>query len=270
MGRPDWAPPEVDIDRPASSRIYDYMLGGSHNFAADRAVAEKAIAAFPQLPTVLRENRRFLGRAVRYLAAEAGIDQFLDLGSGIPTVGNVHDIAGEVNPETRVLYVDIDPIAIAHAGAILADHPRAHAVQSDLRKPLSILADPEVTGLLDLSRPVAVLLVATLHFIPEDAQAAGIVADLRDALPSGSYLALSHATEEGQLPVGQRDAQEVYARSDNAVIMRTQEQIAALIDGWEPVPPGIVRCPLWHPDPADEISPEAADLPAYCVVAKLP
>jgi SAM-dependent methyltransferase len=261
-------PPGVDIDRSASSRIYDYMLGGSHNFAVDRQVAERAMAAMPQLPLVLRENRAFLRRAVRFLAGEAGTSQFLDLGSGIPTAGNVHEILAEINPAARVVYVDIDPIAVIHSRAILADNPHATAIQADLRRPLAILGDPVVRELLDFDRPVAVLLVATLHFIPDGQNPAGVLAQLRQALAPGSYVAISHASEDGQPPAGQRDAQKVYARADNAVIMRSQQEIGALLDGWELVPPGIARCPLWRPDLGDGPSADAAQFPGYGAVGR--
>jgi hypothetical protein len=270
MERPSWAPPDVDIERPTASRIYDYMLGGSYNFAADREVAKKAIAAMPDLPAVLRGNRAFLGRAVHWLAADAGITQFLDLGSGIPTVGNVHEVAGRVNPAARVVYVDIDPIAVAHSLAILYGNPNATAIQADLRRPQAILADPAVSATLDLSRPVAVLLVATLHFLPDSEHPVDILVRLREALPAGSYVAISHATEDLRALAGQRDAQEVYARSNNAVVMRTHGEIAALLDGWDVVPPGIVRCPVWHPEPGDELGPDAYEFPGYAAVARRP
>ena len=269
MDRPSWAPPDVDIERPTASRIYDYMLGGSYNFAADREVAEKAIAAMPELPAVLRENRAFLGRAVRWLAEDAGVTQFLDLGSGIPTVGNVHDIAGRIHPETRVVYVDIDPIAVAHSLAILRGNPNATAIQADLSDPPAILADPAVTATLDLRRPVAVLLIAALHFLPDSKHPADVLVRLRESLPSGSYVAITHATEDVQPMTGQRDAQDVYERSNNPVIMRTYGQIATLLDGWDLVPPGIVRCPAWHPDPGDEVGPEASTFPGYAAVARI-
>lgn len=268
MIRPDWAPPEVDIDRPASSRIYDYMLGGSHNFAADRQVADRAIAAMPQLPKVLWENRAFLRRAVRFLAEEAGMDQFLDLGSGIPTAGNVHEILAEITPRGRVTYVDIDPVAVTHARAILADEPDATAIQADLRHPLTILAEPEVRDLLDVSRPIAVLLVATLHFIPDEQNPAAILAQLRQALAPGSYVAISHASDEGEKPTGIRAAQEVYARAEHPVIMRTRAEISGLIEGWEIVPPGIVPCPLWRPAAEDALVAEVERFPGYSVVAR--
>ncbi|MGC9671149.1 SAM-dependent methyltransferase [Planosporangium sp. 12N6] len=269
MRRPNWAPPGVDIDRPASSRIYDYMLGGSHNFAVDRQVAERAIAAMPQLPRVLRENRAFLCRAVRFLAGEAGVRQFLDLGSGIPTVGNVHEIVAEIDPAARVVYVDIDPVAVIHSSAILAGNPHAIAIQADLRRPLAVLGDPAVRELLDLDQPVAALLVATLHFLPDEQDPAGVLTQLRQALAPGSYVAVSHASEDGRPPAGQRDAQAVYARADNAVIMRSRQEIEALLDGWEPVPPGIARCPLWRPDLGDGPPADATRFPGYGVVARV-
>jgi len=243
------------------------MLGGSHNFAADRAVAEQAIAAMPELPFVLRENRRFLRRAVRYLAAEAGIDQFLDLGSGIPTAGNVHDIAGELNPAVRVMYVDIDPIAVAHAGAILVDNPGAAAIEADFMEIDELLDEPLVRDVLDLSRPVAVLLVAALHFIPDEDDPGAVLRTLRRRLAPGSYVAVSHATEDGQPPHGQRDAQEIYARASNRVIMRNSTQIQSLLDGWQLLPPGVVRCPEWLPD---DLVAEPGAFPGYSVVARLP
>jgi SAM-dependent methyltransferase len=266
--RPTWAPPEVDITRPAAARIYDVFLGGSHNFAADREVAAKAVAHMPELPSVLRENRRFLWRAVRKLAGEFGIRQFLDLGSGIPTVGNVHEIAQQVERASRVVYVDIDPIAVAHARAILAGNQNATAVQADFRHPLSILQHPDVRDLLDLRQPMAVLLVAALHFIPDDEDPASIVAQLRDVVAPGSYLAISHASDEGRPPAGQAGAQQVYARADNAVIMRSKAALERFVTGWELIEPGLVRLPLWHPD--EEPGADAADFPGFCAIARKP
>jgi SAM-dependent methyltransferase len=165
--------------------------------------------------------------------------------------------------------VDIDPIAIAHARAILVDVPGSDAVAGDLRQPLEVLDDPVTRGLLDLRRPVAVLLVATLHFIPDGEDPAGILRQLRGALAPGSFVAISHASEDGRPPSGQRDAQEIYARADNAVLMRSQAEIAALLDGWHVVDPGIVRCPVWQPDPGDELSAQARDFPGYSAVASI-
>jgi S-adenosyl methyltransferase len=269
LERPSWAPPEVDIEHPASSRIYDYMLGGSHNFAPDRDVARRAIAAMPELPAVLMENRSFLRRAVAHLAGPAGVDQFLDLGSGIPTVGNVHEVAERINPAARVVYVDIDPVAVAHARAILTGHPGSVALEGDLRDPLAVLAVPVVGALLDLHRPLAVLLVATLHFLPDDQRPGRILAKLAGALAPGSYVAISHASADGRPPSGMRDAQDVYARSNNQVIMRSRDEIAALLTDWEVEPPGIVRCPLWHPETGEPTPPDD-QFPGYAVLARLP
>jgi hypothetical protein len=268
VDRPSWAPPEVDISRPSASRIYDVFLGGSHNFAADREVAAKAVAHMPELPMVLRENRRFLWRAVGMLAGPLGMRQFLDLGSGIPTVGNVHEIAQQVDPACRVVYVDIDPIAVLHSRAILQGNANATAIRADFRRPLPILQDPALRDMLDLRRPVAVLLVAALHFIPDAEDPASIVTQLRDAVAPGSYLAISHASDEGKAPSGQAEAQQVYARSDNAVIMRPRAALERFFRGWEFVDPGLTRMPLWHPD--ETPGPDAADYPGFCAVARKP
>lgn len=249
MQRPGWVPDSVDVDRPSTSRMYDYFLGGSHNFAADRRVATEALQHMPELPMVLRANRAFLRRAVRYLV-QAGMTQFLDLGSGIPTAGNVHEIAQRADPGARVVYVDIDPVAVAHSRAILAGNDNATAVQADLRQPEQLLTDRELTRVLDLSRPVAVLLVAVLHFLPDSEDPGGIIARLRPALAPGSYLVISHASADGAAPTGMDPAREVYARSNNPIIMRSRAQIEALFAGFELVEPGLVRLPRWRPDDA--------------------
>src|SRR5207248_1173806 len=164
---------------------YDFFLGGAHNFAVDREVAARATARMPELPAVLREGRAFLRRVVSYLAGEAGVRQFLDLGSGIPTVGNVHEIAQRVDPAAHVVYVDIDPVAVAHSRAILRDNPYAAAVEADVRHPLRILHHPEVRDLLDFERPIAVLLVAVLHFIPDADGPAAAVEQIRPVVAPG-------------------------------------------------------------------------------------
>ena len=177
MARPGWSPGTVDPDRPSVARMYDYYLGGSHNFEADRALARVAVNHWPDLPMVMRANRAFMRRAVRYLISE-GVTQFLDLGSGIPTVGNVHEVAAAANPEARTVYVDIDPVAVAHSRALLENTPGAAVVQADARDAAKVLLEAQDTGLLDLSRPVAVMMVALLHFIPDADDPAGIIADV--------------------------------------------------------------------------------------------
>lgn len=251
MERPSWAPGSIDLERPSAARIYDYCLGGWHNFAADRATAEQTIRLMPELPRVMRSNRSFLRRAVQFCLG-AGVRQFLDLGSGIPTVGNVHEVAQRVDPRARVVYVDVDPVAVAHSQAILADTAGAAAILADLRDPERILADEQLRGLLDLDRPVAVLMVAVLHFVPDSDDPAGIVARYRSATAPGSYLALSHATFEGD-PDRFASAKDQYERAVTPVTLRSRDEIAALFAGFDLVEPGLVRTPLWRPESPDDV-----------------
>jgi SAM-dependent methyltransferase len=236
-----------DADGPNIARVYDYLLGGSHNFAADRAAAEEFLARWPDARQTMRVNREFLGRAVGYLAGQAGIGQFLDIGSGIPTMGNVHQIAQQASPAARVVYVDIDPVAVAHSQAILAGNDCAAAVQADLRRPGEILGHPGVLRLVDLSRPVGLLLVAVLHFIPNEGDPAGLIAELRDALAPGSYVVISHGTTDGQ-PRHVAEAMEHYARTTALFRPRSHAEIAGFFAGLELIEPGLVRVPLWRPD----------------------
>ena len=266
--RPDWVPPEVDMDRPNAARIYDYYLGGAHNFAADRRMADEAIAAWPQLPVIMQANRAFLRRAVRFLL-QAGVRQFLDLGSGIPTVDNVHTVAQRADPSCRIVYVDADPVVVVHSRAILGDRPGVASIHADLRDPAAVLADPEVQGLLDLSQPVAVLAVAVLHFVPDSDRPQEILAGYRDALSAGSYLAISHASPAEQPELVAQHAA-MYARTPTPMTMRTRTQIATLLDGWQPVEPGLVLMTLWHPETHDRTPSRPEDYPGYAVVARKP
>ncbi len=240
------------MDRPSPARIYDYHLGGAHNFAADRQAAEQIAAIMPELPLIMRANRAFLYRAVRYLA-DAGIRQFLDLGSGIPTVGNVHEIAQRAAPGSRVVYVDIDPVAVAHGQALLAGDEDAAAIEADLRDVQGVLGHPEVHRLIDFSRPVGVLMVAVLHFVPDHDVPVDIVARYRDAVASGSYLVLSHAaaSEEEQAPAGADEATAAYSRDVMEATLRTRAEVAALFDGFETVEPGVVYVSQWRPESTD-------------------
>lgn len=247
MTRPSWAPEDIDLDRPSAARVYDYYLGGSHNFAVDREMARQAIEMWPELPEIMRANRAFLRRAVSFLV-RAGTDQFLDVGSGIPTVGNVHDVAQRQAPATRVAYVDIDPVAVAHSRAILAGNDRTAVLRGDLRDPASILADPALGALLDLDRPVAVLAVAVLHFVGDGDDPAGALGRLLDAVPAGSHLVLSHASHEGQ-PDRASTHQTLYQRTGTPMTMRSREQVERFFDGLELVQPGVVYLPEWRPDP---------------------
>ncbi|MEV4670066.1 MULTISPECIES: SAM-dependent methyltransferase [Actinomadura] len=239
-------PSGFDPNVPNIARMYDYYLGGKDHYAADRAAADEAIAADPTLLTLLRENRAFLGRAVRYLA-EQGIDQFLDIGTGLPTQQNVHQIAQSVNPAARVAYVDYDGQVVAHGRAILADSPGTRMIQADARDPREILENDEVRRLLDFGKPIALLLVATLHFIPDEDDPQGIMAELRDALAPGSHLALTHASADG-VPDVVAKVVEVYKRTSAPGTPRTQEQVAGLFGDFELLDPGIVWAPLWRPE----------------------
>jgi len=227
--------------------VYDFYLGGFHNFEADREMGRQAIAMWPELPEILQANRGFLRRAVRFLAA-AGVRQFVDLGSGIPTVGNVHEIALRAAPDARVVYVDNDAVAVEHSLAILDGNERTAVVHADLRDPESVLADPALTGLLDLDRPVAVLMVAVLHFVPDEADPAAVVSRFRDATVPGSYLAISHATA-GEQPDRAAEHRGLYRRTATPMTMRTRAQITPLFDGYELVEPGLVYLPQWRPEP---------------------
>jgi hypothetical protein len=235
----------IGTDRPSPARMYDYVLGGSHNFLVDRDAADAAISTFPLLAEGMRENRAFLARVVRHLA-EAGIDQFLDLGSGIPTAGNVHEIAREANPDARVVYVDTEPVAVMHSLALLQDDPHATAVRADLRRPAEVLADPAVRALLDFDRPVAVLIIGTMHVIRDIDHPAGIVAAYRDALAPGSYLALTNGTAEGQDPVQTEAARRAFVRSPTPLQLRDRTEVAAMLVGLELVEPGLVAIHEWR------------------------
>jgi hypothetical protein len=244
--RPSWAPEDVDLDRPSAARVYDYFLGGAHNFAVDRELAEVIASMTPNVGDTMRANRAFLRRAVRFLVGE-GITQFLDLGSGIPTVGNVHEIARQANPTARVVYVDIDPIAVSHSLAILAGDPQTTAIRGDVRDVDAILADPETQRLLDLDRPLGVLLLGVLHFVPDADDPAGIVARLRDAISPGSYVALVNATHEDQ-PPEVIEAQKLSARTGTPIHLRSRAELQAQFAGLSLVEPGLVHLPLWRPD----------------------
>jgi SAM-dependent methyltransferase len=250
MGRPYWAPESIDIERPSVARMYDYYLGGSHNFAVDRAAAQQMISLVPEAPLMAQANRAFMRRTVRFLV-DAGIRQFLDIGSGIPTVGNVHEIAQQRTPDARVVYVDIDPVAAAHSRQLLSGNDRATAIQEDLRRPTEILAHPQVRELIDFTEPVALMIVAVMHFVPDADDPAGIVKTLRDALPAGSYLVLSQASHDGREAEERADAEDVYRRTDSPLFVRGRTDVLRFFDGFTLVEPGLVWVPQWRPDSPD-------------------
>jgi SAM-dependent methyltransferase len=250
-GEPDWVPTGVDTNRANVARFYDYLVGGTHNFLADQDVGRSLAAVDPNVRAIARANRDFIGRAVRFLS-EAGIRQFLDIGSGIPTQGNVHEVAQQANPAARVAYVEIDPVAIAHSKALLAENENTAIIEADLREPGKILAHEVIGPLIDFSQPAGLLLVSVLPFIADAEDPWHIVATLRDALAPGSYLVLCHGTDEGQ-PAMIQAMDKVYNR--NVAIRagaRSRADILRFFDGFRLVPPGLVDPSLWRPDPADD------------------
>jgi SAM-dependent methyltransferase len=246
----EWVPEGIDSERPSSARIYDYLLGGAHNFASDRHVAEQVIAAYPRLPQMAQANRAFLRRAVEFLV-DVGVRQFLDIGSGVPTVGHVHEIAQAKAPESRVVFVDIDPVAVEHSRLMLATNDRTGVVREDIRRPEQILAAPEVQRLIDFDEPVAVLVVALFHFIPDADDAVGLIARLTKPLAAGSYLALSHATDDG--PQDWARGVQVAGRAGIEGTLRSRAQVMKLFEGFDLVEPGVVWVPMWRPDSAYDV-----------------
>jgi hypothetical protein len=248
----NWVPPGVDTKRANVARVYDYWLGGSHNFLADQDVARAIAAVEPNMRAGVRANRAFLGRAVRFLAAN-GIGQFLDIGSGIPTEGNVHEVAQDADPAARVVYVDVDQVAVAHSRAILAGNQNAAVVEADLREPQEILQNATVRGLVDFGRPTGLLLGMVLPFIADAEDPWQIVMTLREALAPGSYLVLVHATDESR-PVVAQAAEKVYNRSvSTSVRVRSRAEILRFFDGFDLVDPGLVYIPQWRPDSPQDV-----------------
>ncbi|MCQ4082428.1 SAM-dependent methyltransferase [Streptomyces sp. RB6PN25] len=240
---------QIDTSRPHPARMYDYYLGGWDNYEADRIAAEKVIEAVPEARAGARANRSFLHRAVRFVANQ-GIDQIIDIGTGIPTSPNTHEVARKVSPGACVAYVDNDPIVATHADARLTNTPGTGFFLADVREPETVLGHPTIRDLIDFGRPVALLLVAVLHFVSDEDDPAGIVTTLTDALPSGSYLVLSHGTADFH-PDGLPQVSAVYANATAALSMRSRDRIAPFFDGFDLVEPGLVQIPYWRPDGPD-------------------
>ena len=258
---PRWVPDEIDIETPSAARMYDFYLGGSYNFASDRELAGQYMSVQSDMPVIARTARALLHRAVRYMS-EQGIDQFLDRGSGIPTVGNVHEVAQSINPAARTVYVDVDPVAVAHATALLTGDGQTGVIHADLRNHRHVLDQPVIGELLDLSRPVGVLMIAVLHFLGDEDDPAGVVAAYREAVAPGSHLAITHATSDYH-PEMARAAEAVYQRASHQIRYRTKAEIAALLAGFELVPPGLVDLIHWRPDPDAGPDPFDGDVTRY-------
>jgi hypothetical protein len=261
-------PPEIDTSRPHSARMYDYFIGGKNHFAADRETAAEVLRHNPSIRIAARENRAFLGRAVRYLAAEAGIRQFLDIGTGLPTTNNVHEVAQRIAPSSRV-DVDNDPLVLAHARALLTSAPegRTAYIDADLREPEAILSSPVVRSVLDFAQPIALMLVAILHFAPDDFKPARIIATLLDALPPGSYLAASHLVTDHATDTS-GGAQQAMRSAGIAMQRRDSAEFARLaFTGLDLVPPGVVLVSEWRPDD-DGPRPAPQEVNCYAGVAR--
>jgi hypothetical protein len=250
MKNSEWGRDPVPLDRPSAARIYDYYLGGYHNFEVDRRIGDMMLAVTPDLRLHSLLNRAFLQRVIAMMVGE-GIDQFLDLGSGIPTVGSVHESARALNPETRVVYVDIDAVAVTHGKAMLANDEYATIIRADICETEAILSHPEVQTLIGFDRPLGLLLVAILPFIVDDEEAYRVVHTFADRLAPGSLMAISHSAAEARIPGIERLAK-LFGQA-SATVSRYNDQIARFFDGFELVEPGLVPTPLWRPEDPDDL-----------------
>jgi S-adenosyl methyltransferase len=250
-------------DIPSVARIYDYLLGGKDNYPADRAVGESMIAQLPNVRQAVNWNRAFLHRVVRYLVGEAGIRQIIDVGAGLPTVGNTHEVALDACPQARVVYVDNDPVVLAHARSMLHGVAGAAVIGRDLLEPGTILADPALRELIDFGEPVALLFLSILHFVADEADPAGLIARLLAPFPAGSYVAISHATPDTVPEVN--DVERVFDEATTPAHVRSRVQIRQLVTGMEIIEPGLTWPPEWRPDPGEEVPANAAES-YYCVL----
>ncbi|MBB5783896.1 SAM-dependent methyltransferase [Nonomuraea jabiensis] len=271
---PERAPRGIDTSRPNVSRVYDFMLGGKDNYEADRQMALRALELAPDAPEAARANREFLGRVVRFLAARAGLRQFLDLGSGLPTRDNVHEIAQSAAPGSRVVYVDHDPIVLVHGRALLAVNEATTVVEADVRDPDAVLDDPETRRLIDFGEPVGLLMFGVLHHLADHEDPAGIAARLMARLPAGSHLAVSHFYDPGpahpEASAQGYAAEKLFNETLGTGRWRTREEILACFDGLELLEPGLVPLPEWRPDPGDLARPGLSGQTLAGAVARKP
>ncbi|GAB3458065.1 SAM-dependent methyltransferase [Actinophytocola sediminis] len=248
--RPSWAPEDIDLERPNAARVYDYLLGGMANFAKDREFAERLTDIAPEAAKMARSNRAFLRRAVTH-CLDNGIRQFLDIGSGIPTAGNVHEIAQRIEPSAKVVYVDIEPVAVTHTELMLADNENADVVRGELLEQEALFSSEPVRRLLNFDEPIAVLMVSVLHFIEDDAKPYAAVARYIDAVVPGSFLVISHIAAEDTDE--QSKARQLYQKNAVPIVARTSEQVAKFFTGMDLVEPGVVWTPQWHPEVTDDV-----------------
>jgi hypothetical protein len=271
MEQPRWADglDPAHLQQPSRARVHDYLLGGAHNLSVDRELADALVRLTPGIGPAMRAHRAFLRRVVRFLV-EAGVTQFLDIGSGIPTMGHVHEVAQRADPVCRVVYVDVDPVAVAHSRALLADNPNATVLRGDVREVEAILQHPQVTGMLDFGVPIALLALGVLHFVPDADDPAGIVARLCRPLVSGSYVALVNATGEDRPPAAVIDAQKLSGKAGAPIFLRSHDELMAQFDGLPLVAPGLVHLPLWRPDTPLDPADDPARYGALAGVARVP
>ncbi|MFI6757724.1 SAM-dependent methyltransferase [Micromonospora sp. NPDC050417] len=255
----EWAPAGIDTSVAHSARMYDYWIGGKDNFAADRAMGDAFAAAIPSIRTMAQENRAFMHRVVRYLTGSAGIRQFLDIGTGIPTRPNVHEIAQAIAPQTRVAYVDHDPIVLTHARALMVSGTEGQTVylDADMREPGKILADPELNLTLDLDQPVGLLLIAILMLVADADDPWEKVATLLDALPSGSYVAITHPGQDFD-PEAMAAVAAAAGQGGMTLVPRVRDDVVRFFGDWELVEPGVVPVKAWRPDGEPPVDPNAA------------
>lgn len=262
-----WIPDESVQLRPSAARIYDYMLGGAHNFAVDRELVERLMAVNPNAIVVARANRTFLRRAVQFMV-DQGIRQFLDLGSGIPTVGNVHEIAQRADPECRVVYVDVEGVAVAHAELLLEGNDKATVLQADVTEPEAVLDAPRTRRLLNFDEPLGLLVVALLHYLSPAQDPAGVLRRYREVMAPGSYLAISHATRDFTPEPVDRAVDEIRKSSPDVVFTRTRAEVLAFFDDFELVEPGLVTTSRWRPEWRSDPTPNLGDDALYAGVAR--
>lgn len=263
-------PGGIDTSVPNIARVYDFFLGGSHNFPADRQLAAKIEESMPHIADAARLNRSFLRRAVLFMI-DSGIRQFLDVGSGIPTVGNVHEIAQAADPECRVVYVDKEPVAVTHSRMLLRDNDKAVAIRADIRDPEEIMGRPECKRLLDFDEPIGLLTLLVWHFVPDYDDPPGLLARYRQALAPGSILALTHFTLDGSSTGLRQALADVNKRGREEMFPRSYEQVTAMFNGFELVDPGLVVCAAWRPQgPGDFSNEPVENTLLYAGVARVP
>jgi hypothetical protein len=264
--RVDWIPDSIDVGRPSTARMYDYVLGGGHNLEADRLLVDKMLEVQPEIRRFAIMNRSFLRRAVLFMM-EAGIRQFLDLGSGIPTVGNVHEIAQEADPESRIVYVDVEPVAVAHSRMILDGNDRAVMVHADITEPDMVLFDPETQRVLDFDQPIGLLAVTVGHHIAPEQDPVGVFGRYGHAVVPGSYLAVTHASSDFSTD-RQKETNKLVRQSHISISLRTRAEILELFKGFELVAPGLVSTSQWHPDRQEDAAADPAEDGMYAGVGR--